>query len=60
MHTKKQFLIKFYLIENELREHLEISRLKKDKDEGKIIIKHLKEVKEIRSIIRDDLIESSK
>lgn len=60
MHTKKQFLIKFYLIENELREHLEISRLKNDKDAEKIIVKHLKEVNEIRSIIRDDLIESSK
>ena len=59
MHTRKQFLIKFILIENELREHLEISRLKNDKVTGKMIIKRLKEVKEIQSIIRDDLMESS-
>jgi len=59
MPTRKQFLIKFYLIENELREHLEIARLKNDKDEGKMIVRHLKEVSEIRLIIRDDLIESS-
>ena len=59
MPTRKQFLIKFYLIENELREHLEIARLKNDKDEEKMIVRHLKEVSEIRSTIRDDLIESS-
>ncbi len=60
MHTRKQFLIKFHLIENELLEHLEISRLKNDKEAGKMIVKHLKEVREILSIIHDDLIESSK
>ena len=60
MHTRKQFLIKFIKIENELREHLEISRLKNDKETGKMIAKHIKEVREIQSIIRDDLIESSK
>lgn len=59
MHTREQFLIKFHLIENELREHLEFLKLKDDKEKIKLIVKYIKEVKEMQSIILNDINESS-
>lgn len=59
MHTREQFLVKFHLIENELREHLEFFKLKDDKEGIKLIAKYIKEVKEMKLIILNDINESS-
>ena len=55
MYSKKQFLIKFRIIENELLEHYVFSKLKSDKEERKLIIKYIKEVREIQALIRAEI-----
>ena len=55
MYSKKQFLIKFRMMENELLEHYVFSKLKSDKEERKLIIKYIKEVREIQALIRAEI-----
>ena len=55
MPTKKQFLIKFRFLENELLEHYELSRLRSDKETRKLIIKYIREVREMQAMIRTDI-----
>jgi hypothetical protein len=55
MYTRNEFLIKFLYLEGELREHLEFSEWKDDKEVRKLLLSYLKEVKEMQAIIRDDI-----
>ena len=43
------------MLENELLEHYEFSKLKSDKEERKLIVKYIKEVREIQVMIRADM-----
>lgn len=60
MYTRIQFLIRFRFIENELIEHYEFAKLKKDKDAKKLIWKCFKVVKEMQNMIREDIDEFNK
>ena len=55
MYSKKQFLMKFGMMEIELLEHYELSKLKSDIEEKKLIIKYIKEVREIQEMIRAEV-----
>ncbi len=55
MHTKKEFLIKFRMLENELLEHYEFSKLISDREAVKLIIKYIREVREMQTMIRADI-----
>ncbi len=55
MYSKKQFLVKFRMMENELLENYEFSKLKSDKETMKLILRYIREVREIQAMIRADI-----
>ncbi len=55
MNTIKKFLIKFRYLEGELREKLELSKSKDNKESRDIDLRVLKIVREAQAMLREDI-----
>ena len=60
MNTRKQFLINFHYLEGELREKLELSKWKDDKEATNMHLRILKMVREAQAMLREDIKDQSK
>ena len=55
MSTLKKFLIKFHYLEGELREKLELSKSKDNKESRDMDLRVLKIVREAQAMLREDI-----